>query len=165
MGGDEPARTLIAAALGGRQAGRDARTSTSSPITAPELEAFARRTGAALRFEAAVAGRHPGPRAARGRAGRGSGRPRPGHRQRDDELHPDRRWPTRAAAYDEVLDDAKAAGYAEADPPGDVEGDDAVNKLVILIRLAFGVWLDPADIVRRPPTPRRGARAGPGSPG
>ena len=40
--------------------------------------------------------------------------------------------------YDEVLADAQALGYAEADPSGDVEGDDAVNKLVILARLAFG---------------------------
>ena len=48
--------------------------------------------------------------------------------------------------YDEVLAAAQAAGYAEADPAGDVEGHDAVNKLVILARLAFGVWLDPADV-------------------
>ena len=49
--------------------------------------------------------------------------------------------------YDEVLAAAQAAGYAEADPAGDVEGHDAVNKLVVLARLAFGVWLDPADVV------------------
>ena len=47
-------------------------------------------------------------------------------------------------------------GYAEADPSGDVEGHDAVNKLVILARLAFGVWLDPATIATR----RRRARTG-----
>ena len=40
--------------------------------------------------------------------------------------------------YDEVLAGAQELGYAEADPTGDVEGDDAVNKLVILARLAFG---------------------------
>ena len=45
--------------------------------------------------------------------------------------------------YDEVLRDAQEQGFAEADPSGDVEGDDAANKLVILARLAFGVWLDP----------------------
>ena len=33
-------------------------------------------------------------------------------------------------AYADVLAEAQAAGYAEADPSGDVEGDDAVNKLV-----------------------------------
>jgi homoserine dehydrogenase len=48
--------------------------------------------------------------------------------------------------YADVLAAAQAAGYAEADPSGDVEGHDAVNKLVILARLAFGVWLDPADV-------------------
>ena len=47
-------------------------------------------------------------------------------------------------SYDDVLAEAQALGYAEADPRGDVEGDDAVNKLVILARLAFGAWLDPA---------------------
>ena len=55
-------------------------------------------------------------------------------------------------AYADVLASAQAAGYAEADPRGDVEGDDAVNKLVILARLAFGAWLDPASIERCPPT-------------
>jgi homoserine dehydrogenase len=54
--------------------------------------------------------------------------------------------------YAFVLAGAQAAGYAEADPTGDVEGDDAVNKLVILARLAFGSWLDPTAIERRPPT-------------
>jgi homoserine dehydrogenase len=48
--------------------------------------------------------------------------------------------------YADVLAEAQAAGYAEADPRGDVEGLDAVNKLVILARLAFGVWLDPAAV-------------------
>ncbi len=62
--------------------------------------------------------------------------------------------------YADVLADAQARGYAEADPTGDVEGDDAVNKLVILARLAFGRWLDPATVVRRPPT-----ALGTGSPG
>ena len=65
--------------------------------------------------------------------------------------------------YDEVLADAQELGYAEADPTGDVEGDDAVNKLVILARLAFGRWLDPATVGRRPPT-ARGRRASPASP-
>jgi homoserine dehydrogenase len=48
--------------------------------------------------------------------------------------------------YDEVLAAAQAAGYAEADPAGDVEGHDAVNKLIILARLAFGAWLEPTDV-------------------
>ena len=160
MGGDEPARTLISAALG---AGKPVVTANKHVIAhhGPELEAIARRTGAALRFEAAVAAGIPvlGPRAA--------------------ELAADRVERVRGLingttnyiltamtvegrAYDEVLEAAKAAGYAEADPSGDVEGDDAVNKLVILIRLAFGLWVDPADIVRRPPTSDPGGLERPG---
>ena len=45
-----------------------------------------------------------------------------------------------------MLARAQAAGYAEADPSGDVEGHDAVNKLVILARLAFGVVARPDAI-------------------
>jgi hypothetical protein len=62
--------------------------------------------------------------------------------------------------YDEVLRDAQEQGYAEADPSGDVEGDDAANKLVILARLAFGRWLAPDSVGRRPPTARGMGRAG-----
>ncbi len=62
--------------------------------------------------------------------------------------------------YAFVLAGAQAAGYAEADPAGDVEGDDAVNKLVILARLAFGTWLDPAGVERRPPTVEGAGRPG-----
>jgi homoserine dehydrogenase len=160
MGGDEPARTLIAAALG---AGKAVVTANKHVIAhhGPELEAIARRTGAALRFEAAVGGGIPvlGPIAA--------------------ELAGDRVTRVRGIvngttnyilsamaeegrAYDEVLAAAQAAGYAEADPSGDVEGDDAVNKLVILIRLAFGAWVGPADIVRRPPTSMADGHGRPG---
>ena len=150
MGGDEPARTLIATAL----AAGKAVVSANKHVIAhhgPELETIARRTGAALRFEAAVAGGVPvlGPLGA--------------------ELAADRVTRVRGIvngttnyilsamagegrAYEDALAAAKAAGYAEADPSGDVEGDDAVNKLVILIRLAFGTWVDPAAVVRRPPT-------------
>ena len=57
----------------------------------PELEAIARRTGAPLRFEAAVGGGIPvlGPLAADLAANRIDARPR--HRQRHDQLHPDAR--------------------------------------------------------------------------
>ncbi|MCI0345194.1 MAG: homoserine dehydrogenase, partial [Chloroflexi bacterium] len=52
-------------------------------------------------------------------------------------------------SYADMLAAAQAAGYAEADPSADVEGVDAVNKLVILARLAFGAWLDPAAVPNR----------------
>jgi len=149
MGGDDPARMLIAAALG---AGKSVVTANKHVIAhyGAELEAIARRTGAALRFEAAVGGGIPvlGPLA--------------------NDLAANRFVEVRGVVngttnfilsamhqagqgYAEALADAQEAGYAEADPTADVEGIDAANKLVILARLAFGAWLDPDSIERAAP--------------
>jgi homoserine dehydrogenase len=141
MGGDEPARTLIAASLG---AGKAVVTANKHVLAhhGPELEAIARRMGAALRFEAAVGGGIPvlGPLATELAANqvtriRGilNGTTNFILSAMDHE----------GREYAEVLAAAQAAGYAEADPTADVEGHDAANKLVILARLAFGAWLDP----------------------
>ena len=46
------------------------------------------------------------------------------------------------ADYGDVLKKAQELGYAEADPTSDVSGGDALNKIVILARLAFGASLD-----------------------
>ncbi len=43
--------------------------------------------------------------------------------------------------FEEVLKEAQALGYAEADPTFDVEGIDAAHKLTILASLAFGIPL------------------------
>ena len=43
--------------------------------------------------------------------------------------------------FADVLAEAQALGYAEADPTFDVEGIDAAHKLVILAALAFGIPL------------------------
>ena len=158
LGGDEPARTLIVAALG---AGKPVVTANKHVVAhyGPELEAVARRAGVAFRFEAAVAGGIPvlGPlasdlaansvRRVRGIVNGTS------NYILSAMVHAGR-------SYVDVLADAQAHGYAEADPAGDVEGDDAVNKLVILVRLAFGRWLDPASVGRRPPTVRGTGRPG-----
>jgi homoserine dehydrogenase len=144
MGGAEPARTLIAASLG---AGKAVVTANKHVIAhhGSELEALARRSGSSLRFEAAVGGGIPvlGPLAAdlaanRVTAVRGILNGTTNYiltAMTDD-----------GRGYDEVLAAAQSAGYAEADPSGDVEGHDAVNKLVILARLAFGSWLAPAAV-------------------
>ena len=50
------------------------------------------------------------------------------------------------AEYQEVLDRAQAAGYAEADPSADVDGLDARAKLCILARLALHAEIDPEQI-------------------
>jgi len=44
-------------------------------------------------------------------------------------------------AFADVLKEAQALGYAEADPTFDVEGIDAAHKLTILASIAFGIPL------------------------
>jgi len=158
MGGHEPARTLLLTAL---RAGKAVVTANKHVMAhhGSELEAAARQTGAPLRFEAAVAGGIPvlGTIAldlAANEIGRVRGIVNGTTNYILTAMAQDGR------PYDEVLQDAQELGYAEADPRGDVEGDDAVNKLVILARLAFGQWLDPASVGRRPPSAR-----GDGQPG
>lgn len=46
------------------------------------------------------------------------------------------------AAFDAVLAEAQALGYAEADPSFDIDGVDAAHKLSILASLAFGTAID-----------------------
>lgn len=150
MGGDEPAHTLIAAAL---SMGKGVVTANKHVIAhhGPELEAIARRTGATLRFEAAVGGGIPilGPLAGDLAANRISrvrgivnGTTNYILSSMTDAAHP--------LDYAAALAEAQRLGYAEADPAGDVEGRDAANKLVILARLAFDHWLDPGAIPTRP---------------
>jgi homoserine dehydrogenase len=150
MGGGEPAHTLIAAAL---SMGKSVVTANKHVIAhhGPELETIARRTGAALRFEAAVGGGIPvlGPLAsdlAANRVTRVRGIVN-GTTNFILSAMTDEEDPQEFAA---ALVEAQRLGYAEADPTGDVEGHDAVNKLVILARLAFDQWLDPTTIPTRP---------------
>jgi homoserine dehydrogenase len=44
--------------------------------------------------------------------------------------------------FSDVLAEAQALGYAEADPTFDVDGTDAAQKLVLLASLAFGARID-----------------------
>lgn len=46
-----------------------------------------------------------------------------------------------ARCFDEVLAEAQALGYAEAEPAFDIEGIDAAHKLTILASIAFGIPL------------------------
>jgi homoserine dehydrogenase len=160
MGGDEPAHTLIAAALG---MGKAVVTANKHVIAhhGATLEATARRTGAALRFEAAVGGGIPvlGPLAG-DLAGNRVTRVRGIINGTTNFILSAMTDPDAPLDYASALAEAQRLGYAEADPSGDVEGLDAVNKLVILARLAFGRWLDPADIDTRPMG--RGGAAGAG---
>jgi len=158
MGGDEPARTLAAAAL---EAGKAVVTANKHMVAhhGPELEAIARRAGVPLRFEAAVGGGIPvlSPIAADMAAN--------AVRRVRGIVNGTTNFILTAMgeggrSYDDVLAEAQARGYAEADPRGDVEGDDAVNKLVLLARLAFGTWLEPAGVPCAPPSARGWGRPG-----
>jgi len=148
MGGDEPARTLMHGAL---STGKSVVTANKHVLAhhGLDLETTARRTGAALRFEAAVGGGTPvlGALALDLAA------------NRIDAVRGIVNGTTNfiltamsaeGRAYSDVLADAQRAGYAEADPRGDVEGEDAANKLAVLARQAFGQWLDVRTITRAP---------------
>jgi homoserine dehydrogenase len=146
IGGLEPAYELVAKALG---AGKSVVTANKFLLAerGPELEAIARRTGASLRFEAAVAGGVPilTPLA------------RDLAANRIDRVRGIVNGTTNfilsamaqeGRSYADVLADAQARGYAEADPSADVDGRDAVHKLVLLARMAFGVWVQPSGVPR-----------------
>ena len=49
-------------------------------------------------------------------------------------------------AFADILAEAQAEGYAEADPSFDVDGIDAAHKLAILAALAFGTRVDFASV-------------------
>jgi homoserine dehydrogenase len=144
MGGEEPARTIIAAALG---AGLPVVTANKYVLArhGAELEAVARRTGAPLRFEASVLGGTPVLRVladdlagTRVLALRGIVNGTTNYILSE--------MAEKGLGYETALAAAQVAGYAEADPAADVEGGDAADKLVILARLAFGAWLDRASL-------------------
>ena len=50
------------------------------------------------------------------------------------------------SAYEDVLKEAQALGYAEADPTADVEGYDTCRKIAILTALAYGAQVDYENI-------------------
>ena len=49
-------------------------------------------------------------------------------------------------AFDDALRQAQKMGYAENDPPADIEGHDACRKICILSDLAFGDKIDPDEV-------------------
>ena len=53
---------------------------------------------------------------------------------------------TKGLQFDDVLKDAQAKGYAEADPSTDVDGIDTWHKAILSANVAFGVSLDKATV-------------------
>ena len=143
IGGVEPAADWIRAAL---LAGKSVVTANKQVVArhGASLLTLAARQGRQLRFEAAVGGAMPIVRAIEGLAG-----------DRITRLVAILNGTTNAVlsqmeatgcALDAAVRDARARGYAEADPSADLDGHDARAKLAILCALAFGLRLDPSQI-------------------
>jgi homoserine dehydrogenase len=137
IGGYEPARTLVLQAIAN---GKHVVTANKALIAlhGNEIFAAAHTKGVIVAFEAAVSGGIPIIKAIReGLAG-----------NRIEWLAGIINGTTnfiltdmRERDFAEVLAEAQARGYAEADPTFDIEGVDAAHKLTILASIAFGVPL------------------------
>ncbi|RPF25803.1 homoserine dehydrogenase [Georgenia muralis] len=135
VGGIEPARTLVLAALG---AGASVVTGNKALLAAhgPELHAAAEASGADLYYEAAVAGAVPVVYALRESMAGDNVTAVLGIVNGTTNFILDE-MATRGLGFDEALALAQELGYAEADPTADVDGHDAAAKAAILASLAF----------------------------
>lgn len=146
MGGLEPASSLIRHALG---LGKPVVTANKELVAdqGPELFSAALKAGVDLAYEAAVAGAIPIIKPLK------------------ESLAGDRidrvvgilngttnfiltRMAEDGADYADVLAEAQALGYAEADPTADVGGHDAAAKCAILASLAFDTAVHGSDVYR-----------------
>lgn len=146
MGGLEPAGDLVLQAL---EAGTAVVTANKELVAARgnELLAAAEASGVSLLFEAAVGGGIPI------------------IRPLSESLAGERissvlgivngttnfiltKMVEEGSDYADVLAEAQALGYAEADPTADVGGDDAASKCAILASLAFGRWVAGDEVHR-----------------
>ncbi len=144
IGGLEPARSLILAAL---EAKKPVVTGNKELLAHAGAELFeaAARSGVDLLFEAAVAGGIPLIRPLR------------------ESLAGDRlrrimgivngttnfiltRMTEKGQSFQEALAEAQALGYAERDPTADVEGLDAAAKAAIIATVAFGAQVAAEDV-------------------
>ena len=146
IGGLEPARSLIIAAL---ERGASVVTANKALLAADGGSLFeaAAGTGTDLYFEAAVAGAIPIIRPLRESLVGDEITSVIGIVNGTtnfilDKMH------TEGSGFDEVLAEAQALGYAEADPTADVEGFDAAAKAAILASLAFHTRVTSADVHR-----------------
>lgn len=146
MGGEEPAHSYMAAAL---KAGKHVVTANKEVLAkfGDELTNLADENGVSLSYEASVGGGIPVLAVIQ------------------DSLRANRIESIRAiingttnfvlssmeesgSSFEDALSEAQSLGYAEADPTADVDAHDAVYKLSILTRLAFGASVSPDAIHR-----------------
>ncbi|MDA3023418.1 MAG: homoserine dehydrogenase [Actinomycetota bacterium] len=146
MGGREPAGTLIRRALELR---KPVVTANKELIAheGPALTAMARAAGVDLAFEAAVAGGIPIIRPLRASLA-GDRVTRVVGILNGTTNYILTRMTEAGEDFADVLADAQAAGYAEADPSADVDGHDAAAKTAILATLAFDVAVHADDVYR-----------------
>lgn len=136
MGGLEPARSLILAAIA---AGKSVVTANKAVIArhGEEIADAAARQGVYVLIEAAVGGGIPIIEPLKQSLG-GNRIQRVSGIINGTTNYILSRMTDEGAAYAEVLAEAQRLGYAEADPAADVEGDDAADKIAILAGLAYG---------------------------
>jgi homoserine dehydrogenase len=140
IGGTELAKVLCLRAIAN---GKHVVTANKALIAehGNELFAAARSAGVAVRFEAAVAGGVPIIKTLReGLAGNRIAWLAGIINGTCNFILTEMRQ--RQRPFHEVLSEAQALGYAEADPRFDVEGIDAAHKLSILAAIAFGMPLE-----------------------
>jgi homoserine dehydrogenase len=146
IGGIEPARSLIMAAL---QRGASVVTANKALLAedGATLFAEAERAGADLYFEASVAGAIPIIRPLRESLVGDEITSVMGIVNGTTNFILDK-MDSDGAGFAEALAEAQELGYAEADPTADVEGFDAAAKAAILASLAFHSRVLAADVYR-----------------
>ncbi len=139
IGGYSPARELVLRAI---ELGKHVITANKALIAmhGNEIFAAARARGVMVAFEAAVAGGIPIIKALReGLAGNKINWLAGIINGTSNFILTEMR--DKGRDFADVLQEAQALGYAEADPTFDVEGIDAAHKLTILASIAFGIPL------------------------
>jgi homoserine dehydrogenase len=144
IGGIEPARSLLLAALDG---GRSAVTANKALLASDgeALHKAASANGADLYYEASVAGAIPLLRALRESLAGDTVRRVLGIVNGTTNFILDR-MDSFGADFAPALAEAQRLGYAEADPTADVQGHDAAAKAAILAGLAFHTEVTSADV-------------------
>jgi homoserine dehydrogenase len=146
IGGIEPARSLILAAL---ESGASVVTANKALLAEDGATLFeaAEKAQRDIYFEASVAGAIPIIRPLRESLAGDRVRRVLGIVNGTTNFILDQ-MDTHGAGFEEALEDAQARGYAEADPTADVDGFDAAAKAAILASLAFHTRVTATDVHR-----------------
>ncbi|CAM3847500.1 homoserine dehydrogenase [Alicyclobacillus pomorum] len=147
IGGIEPAREYILAAL---RAGKHVVTANKDlmALHGPDIYAAAEEAGVHVMYEAAVGGAIPLIRPLKECLAGNDITDVKGIVNGTSNYILSKMTET-GADFDDVLREAQALGYAEADPSSDVDGLDAARKLVILASLAFNTNVRLSDVIVR----------------